>query len=199
MRNVKKGFTLIELLAAVLVIGILSSIAMPKYRKSVERARATEGLVMLPALYDSMLRWQAENPEKQWSTNGSFEQLDISSKGTVSGSGSASKLCTPNFIYNYYPKDDISHVTNILVATVRKGPYKGNFFVYSPMHTNEESAPGDAHIYCAPRFGEGFSNICGLMGYKLTEFGSLADVPADLLQFMHMHRVKLTNPFYNCD
>lgn len=56
-----RGFTLIELLVVVIIIGVLSSLALPKYRSAMDRARAAEVQQLLPALYAARERWIMEN------------------------------------------------------------------------------------------------------------------------------------------
>ena len=74
MKTNKTGFTLIELLAAVLIIGLLTSIALPQYRKSVQRAEATEALINLRTIFDSAKRYRSANSEAPMKLNG----LDVS-------------------------------------------------------------------------------------------------------------------------
>ena len=50
----KKGFTLIELLIVMVILGILVTVALPKYRASLERGRAMEGITNLRAASDAM-------------------------------------------------------------------------------------------------------------------------------------------------
>ena len=49
----RKGFTLIELLVVVLIMGILASVALPQYFKSVEKSRSVEAINVLLSIADA--------------------------------------------------------------------------------------------------------------------------------------------------
>ena len=49
----KRGFTLIELLVVVLIIGILSSVALPQYTKAVKKARIANMLPVFRSVYNA--------------------------------------------------------------------------------------------------------------------------------------------------
>ena len=68
-----KGFTLIELLVVVLIIGILSSVALPQYRRSVEKAKFAEAAELMQAISNAEQRYSLENGEYAEF----FEDLDI--------------------------------------------------------------------------------------------------------------------------
>ena len=70
----KKGFTLIELLVVVLIIGILSSVALPQYQKAVGKARVAEAKVGLNALAKAGRLYFLETGEKpiEGESNSSF-------------------------------------------------------------------------------------------------------------------------------
>ena len=70
----KKGFTLIELLVVVLIIGILSAIAIPKYENAVWAARVRLLQATVKQVADAQERYILENG----TCARSFEELDIS-------------------------------------------------------------------------------------------------------------------------
>ena len=74
-----KAFTLIELLVVVLIVGILSAIALPQYQKAVEKARATEGIILARAILDAQQRYFLANGEYTKDLN----DLDIQIPGKV--------------------------------------------------------------------------------------------------------------------
>lgn len=97
----KKGFTLLELLVVVMIIGILSSIALPQYKKAVEKARVTEGLVVLKALADAQERYLQANPGETGVTKRT-QVADVDLKGGVwwVGAGNTSdRFATEHFVY----------------------------------------------------------------------------------------------------
>lgn len=71
--NKRQGFTLIELLVVVLIMGILASVAMPQYFKSVEKSRAAEATSVLSGIASSQER--AYMQKSQYVT--SLSELDL--------------------------------------------------------------------------------------------------------------------------
>ncbi len=71
----KEAFTLIEVLVVVLIISILAAIALPQYKKVVEKAKATQGITMLKSIYQAAVVYYMANdtwPDK-------LDELDVQS------------------------------------------------------------------------------------------------------------------------
>jgi len=91
----KKGFTLIELLTVAIIISILTAIAVPQYRSTIQRAEATEALINLRNVFESAMRYKSQNS----TTPQQVSQLDISFFDSLDQSGKVAYI--GNFRYSF--------------------------------------------------------------------------------------------------
>ena len=100
----KKAFTLIELLVVVLIVGILTAIALPQYKKAVLKSRAAKGIIRLQTMTQAQKVYWMENGKFARDTN----ELGISNTGSCyedSGSGVYCSVGGKNVYFEWQGRD----------------------------------------------------------------------------------------------
>ena len=128
----KKGFTLIEILVVILIIGVLATIAVPKYQKTVWKSRSVELLQNAKALNNAKQVYALANGtdptdisalDLSWPGFTNTCSSDFSAYGINS---STSKMCLSNDDFIFF----IRPGTKNIVALFSHGPYsKCGFFI----------------------------------------------------------------------
>lgn len=90
-----KGFSLLELLVSILIIGILAAVALPQYRRAVEKSRMTEAIIILREIAEMHQNYYMIHGEYLGS-NG-IDKLDIEIPGSIN---SEKRLATDTFVYS---------------------------------------------------------------------------------------------------
>lgn len=83
----KSGFTLLEIIIVVIIIGVLASLALPRFFKTVEFTRSAEALNSLSSIRQSLERCylRTSNYGQCTFTNSAADNLDIDNPSTAVG------------------------------------------------------------------------------------------------------------------
>ena len=95
MKRIRKGFTLIEMMVVVLIMGILASMSMPYYYKTIESSKATDALAIGQLLGSAYRMFKIDNPNLNLSGTIS---VSCNSGGCNAGDGNACNLVRCNYV-----------------------------------------------------------------------------------------------------
>ena len=111
----KNGFTLMELLVTVIILAILASMAVPMYKRAIEKSRRAEVSATLLRLSEAKMRTMSSMDLGEFNKEFGVEQLD----STFQESN--------NFRYSLYPNNTYP---DAVCAVSKRGDSNGTVFLY---------------------------------------------------------------------
>jgi prepilin-type N-terminal cleavage/methylation domain-containing protein len=134
MRNSNKAFTLLELIIVIIVVGVLASLALPRFFRTIEFSRGTEALNALGALRRSIERCSlfvgGDYSQCQWNN------LDIDDPGTSPGA---------HFIYVY---EDWNSTVDSFTVTAYRNALDGGVSMGLGGDIRLTMRPGGTVVHC---------------------------------------------------
>jgi len=101
----RRGFSLVELAVVVIIIGVLAAFGVPRFRDSVERAKASEAVSFLSSIRSAQERYQARTGVYASKVG----DLDIA-------------MQAPKYFRDSGGSAEVGNTTEITVGTVPKNP-----------------------------------------------------------------------------
>lgn len=155
----KQGFTLTELLIVVFIVGILTTVALPQYSKSVERARTTEALKNGKMLTDSMNRAVWLDPN---TLPNNKNRLDVKiGGGTWNAEGNV--YTTDAFRY------DISNGSYLLIERNAGGTILYRMYLHNRYVPDNE---GKTECKYSDSLGKFICDLLGEQGYLVSAYSA---------------------------